>query len=352
MDPLRFQPKPRPESLVCEEIPVCRAPEPEVSEPPRPCNGFEELCSRPLDRTVFATTHNSYAARREGFISFNANQWSGIEAQLRDGIRALMLDVHRDEGELALCHSFCYLGRTPHRQALRGIRAFLEENPREVLALLYEDHVSPREIESDFLDVGLESYAYIHPPSGAWPTLGEMIEAGTRLLVLGERGAPPPAWYHSLWELASDNPYGQHSTADFGCRPNRGRRSNPLLLMNHWLNNALDLPSEEGAGRANRLEMLYPRTMDCIQETRKVPNFIAVNYYEQGDLLGLVELLNGVQYDPDFLHRALDSLTDMRRPQDFFLFGREVQPWSPFPTPESPADGEILASPDSLAFRP
>ncbi len=349
MDPIRFQPLFSSEPSVCEEIPAGRAPE--VSGLPPACNGYEELCSRPLDRTVFAATHNSYAAQREGYIAFNANQWSGIEAQLRDGIRALMLDVHRDGGELALCHSLCSLGRTPHREALKTIRRFLEENPREVLALLYEDHVPPREIEADFLSLGLDRYAYVHPPGAPWPTLGEMIESGSRLLVMGEQGSPPPAWYHSMWDLASDNPFGQRSVSDFTCQANRGRRSNPLLLMNHWLNTVLDLPSEEGATTANGLEVLYPRTMDCIQETRKVPNFIAVNYYERGDLLGLVELLNGVNFDPDFLRRALDSLSAMRRPGDFLLFGREVQDWSPFLSPPEPFEGEILSN-FPLAFQP
>ena len=338
MDPIRCQPLYSFEPLTCEEVPVCRAPE--VPGPPPACNGHEELCARRLDRTVFATTHNSFAARREGYASFNANQFSGIEAQLGDGIRALMLDVHRDGGELALCHGYCFLGRTPHREALKAIRRFLEENPREVLALLYEDHVPPREIEADFLSLGLESYAYVHPPGAPWPTLGEMVDAGTRLLVMGERGSPPPDWYHSMWDLASDNPYGQRSVADFGCSPHRGRRSNSLLLMNHWLNTILDLPSEEGAATANQVEVLYPRTMDCIQETRRVPNFVAVNYYERGDLLGLVEMLNGVNFDPDFLRRVAGSLSAMRRPIDFLLFGREVQP---FPLPARPAEGDQLS---------
>src|SRR6478735_7645395 len=57
------------------------------------CEGSPALCARPLDQVVLAGTHNSFAASEQPGWYF-ANQRRGIQNQLRDGIRALLVDVH------------------------------------------------------------------------------------------------------------------------------------------------------------------------------------------------------------------------------------------------------------------
>ena len=57
------------------------------------CNGLRAMCDRRLDQVVMAATHNSYAAADEPGWLF-ANQRFGIARQLRDGVRALLIDVH------------------------------------------------------------------------------------------------------------------------------------------------------------------------------------------------------------------------------------------------------------------
>jgi hypothetical protein len=101
---------------------------------------------------------------------------------------------------------------------------------------------------------------------------------------------------------------------------NRGSRSNGLFLLNHWVNNRLDFPSEEQAAEVNRLEALYPRVLGCIQESRRIPNFIAVDYYEHGDLFPVLDLLNGVSADPEIAVRAVESLSQLDRAPDFLIF--------------------------------
>lgn len=57
------------------------------------CNGSRALCDRRLDEVVIPATHNAFSAAEEPGWLF-ANQRHGIERQLRDGIRGLLLDVH------------------------------------------------------------------------------------------------------------------------------------------------------------------------------------------------------------------------------------------------------------------
>src|SRR5256885_2121265 len=57
------------------------------------CEGSPALCARGLDQVVLAGTHNSFAASEQPGWYF-ANQRRGIQKQLQDGIRALLVDVH------------------------------------------------------------------------------------------------------------------------------------------------------------------------------------------------------------------------------------------------------------------
>lgn len=68
-------------------------PGPPPAAPAGACNGSRALCSRRLDQVAFAATHNSYAASDEPGWRF-ASQRHGIARQLRDGVRALLIDIH------------------------------------------------------------------------------------------------------------------------------------------------------------------------------------------------------------------------------------------------------------------
>ncbi len=57
------------------------------------CNGFVELCDRPIDEVAFAGTHNSMAASSEEGWAFG-RQTGGLLAQLSFGVRAFLVDMH------------------------------------------------------------------------------------------------------------------------------------------------------------------------------------------------------------------------------------------------------------------
>lgn len=257
------------------------------------CNGHAALCERRYDEVVYPTTHNSYSARDAGFSQLNANQRRTVAVQLAEGVRALMLDVTIDEGATSLCHGPCSYGKTAHVEVLADIAGFLADNPREVVTILYEDSASVAEVAADFEALGLVERLFVYE-GGPFPTLAEMIAADTRLVVTAEQGGPPPAWYHHLWDLAWDTPYSYMSPDEFTCAPNRGDPANPLFLVNHWVNSVLDLPSEMNAMQVNTYEVLHARALECMEAAGDLPNFVAVDYYEQGDLFAVVDALNRV----------------------------------------------------------
>ncbi len=258
---------------------------------PLTCNGSTALCDRPYDQVVFPGTHNSVAATQSGFGTLNANQTHPVLTQLEDGIRVLLLDVTYDGEETVLCHGPCALGSRPHIEVLAELRDFMLANPDAVLTIIYQDSVEPVDVEADFMAAGLVDLTYTHD-GGAWPTLGEMVTGGQRLVVTAENEGPPPAWYQHVWDLTFDTPFTFMDASEFSCAVNRGQADNPLFLINHWLSTDANLPDRSAAPLANSADVLTQRVEDCREATGRLPTFIAVDFYEEGDLFAVVEALN------------------------------------------------------------
>jgi hypothetical protein len=297
------------------------------------CNGSVLLCDRALDDVTLAATHNSQAASGEGFLM--GNQHDGITSQLEAGIRGLLIDVYfglavdgdvftdrapvtaeqrrqlvTDHGEAAveaaeaaavrtgevggerglyLCHAFCEIGATPLVDELNDVRNFLEAHPREVIMLIIQDEGPlPADVAAAFESSGLSEFVYTGPLDGEMPTLREMIDSGGRVVVTAENQSDGLDWYHDAFELVQDTPFSYDSLESFDCEPNRGQPRSPLLLVNHWLSPV----SPTSAETANGAEVLRQRIDRCIDERGQVPNVIAVDFAELGDLMSIVDELN------------------------------------------------------------
>ena len=302
------------------------------------CNGDAELCGRTLDRVVFAATHNSMGAADIDTWMF-ANQERGIVQQLEDGIRALLIDVHpavpagdrvktllddesaaratyeevlgkegvdaamrirdrlvgADEGrqDVYLCHGFCELGALALTPVLSDIRSFLVANPNEVIIIVIQDEgVPPREIERCFVESRLIDFVYRGRAAPPWPTLQEMVTSDQRVLVMAEHESDGVAWYHDAYTVMQETPYRFHDPSEFSCEPNRGGTTGSLLLMNHWIETAPN-PLPGNAEIVNTYDFLLDRARRCERERGMSPNIIAVDFYRTGDLIDVVNTLNG-----------------------------------------------------------
>ncbi len=157
-----------------------------------------------------------------------------------------------------------------------------------------QDEVSPADTAGVFEAAGLRPYVYTPADDGTWPTLGEMIDAGTRLVVLMENrgGGDLVPWLIPGFDVVQDTPYLFESPDDFSCDPNRGPADAPLFLVNHWINDWRRVP--QNSALVNARPVLLPRLEECEDERGQLPNFVAVDYYDRGDLLGVVDELNGL----------------------------------------------------------
>jgi hypothetical protein len=316
---------------------------------PQGCNGSTALCDRALPQIALAATHNSMSVPLPGW--FSAEQEDPIADQLDGGIRGLLFDTHyavrvnkthlltqlngeldkmlkqdplpedaikaamrlRDRFEkgkvmgkpkVYLCHMFCELGGTPLISVLRDIRDFLVAHPNQVLVVVNEDYVSPKDFVSVVKASGLTKFVYRGPTqAGRWPTLRQMIDSNQRIVFLAENEAGAAAWYHPAYEgITEETPYEFKHVSQLtkppklaaSCEPNRGpKRGAPLFLVNGWIStNPAPLPSN--AAKVNAYGPLLRRLRTCERLRHHIPNLVAVDFYKQGDVFKAVDALNGI----------------------------------------------------------
>ncbi|MBU6329419.1 MAG: hypothetical protein KGR18_05640 [Acidobacteria bacterium] len=235
-----------------------------------------------------------------------------------------------------LCHVNCELGATLFTDALRSIRQFLDLNPNEVIVLVVGNYVSDADTEKAFREAKLFDRLWNVEPGAPWPTLREMIEARRNIVMFAEFGDQQPAWNSAAYGAYQDTPFTFRtpealftpgsarytgdatvdgpvpdtvpsptdpgtssfvSAADWSglpsCAPNRGTPSSPLFQINHWVTPSGAAATVEEARIINSYDVLMPRVRDCAIQRGRLPNLIGVNFSGTGDLLRVVDELNG-----------------------------------------------------------
>lgn len=254
------------------------------------CNGSEDFCERRFDEVSFPMTHNAMSNAEDGWSLPNQN--FNIVTQLEAGIRGMMLDTYDEGGEILLCHVFCGLGSTPLVEALTEIGVFLEENPNEVFSIIFESYIDNSQTADAVEESGLIDLTYAHTVGEPWPTLGELIEANTRVMIFQEKpGDPAYPWLMYFWEHAWETPFSFETPEDFSCAPNRGDPDAPLFLLNHFLTSAVG-GSPDFAEMVNYNPLFIERAEQCEEENEALPNFVAVDFYDIGDLFEVTASLN------------------------------------------------------------
>jgi hypothetical protein len=91
-----------------------------------------------------------------------------------------------------------------------------------------------------------------------------------------------------------ETPYRFPQPDDFTCARNRGDPEASLFLLNHWVSRQNSPPDRVTAVRVNTHDVVVERARACQRERGLMPNYIAVDFYNLGDLTGAVDTLNGV----------------------------------------------------------
>lgn len=273
------------------------------------CNTLPSNCALTVDQVLFPLVHNAMSSYRDYFVAANNNL--PAEDALVAGFRGLMLDSCICESNtltdvknfftggisegLGFCHGTCDVGvRDPHK-LLGSVKSFLDVNPNEVLMLEFE--IKDNSLEDLFLAIDrAELIEYIYRPESKidikWPTLQQLIDDNTRLLIFAHGDGIESCQDFNCPEgiLYTFDHWTQTNWNDDTCDI-KGSDIEPktFFLMNHWLNSDLNLPSRDKAEEFNTFDKLVERFKRC---QGRLPNIVAVDFWDVGDVLAFVKEVN------------------------------------------------------------
>jgi hypothetical protein len=267
------------------------------------CNGQQSLCDRSYDQVRFVTTHNAMSNATDGWTGPNQN-WD-VPAQLQAGVRGLMLDTYRagstngvgqpEVPDVDPDTALPVPRHMPDRQAAArgrpaGSARVSRREPRGDRHL-HPGILSQPRTHRCCLRRGGSHALHLYTHGDAWPTLGQMIDAGTRLVVLQDKAVDPNyPWLMNVWSHAFETHYSAATPADFSCNVNRGTPSNDLFIFNHFLTGVFGAP--ELAEQVNYNPFLQARIDECEAFHATPANFVTVDFVDIGDAVEAVNALN------------------------------------------------------------
>ena len=272
------------------------------------CNGHAELCARQYSNITTVGTHDS------AFVGDlpQDNQDVSVTAQLDAGIRFLQAQSHKNLfGTLHLCHTSCFEEDAGTVESyLSTVKTWLDANPNEVLTILLVngDNVPVSMFDDAYTSSGLKPYAYIPPTSplalNAWPTLHEMITAGTRLVAFLDAGANPSVPYIlDEFTYFFETPYDTTDPTFPECtidRPPGATANGRMYIVNHFLDldlDGIDIPdnaADNTTNAATGVGSIGAQADLCIGLYGRAPNGVLVDYFNHGNVFAAQDTLNGL----------------------------------------------------------
>ncbi|KAF4507895.1 hypothetical protein G6O67_004346 [Ophiocordyceps sinensis] len=268
------------------------------------CNGNDKLCGRRYSDVAMIGTHNSAFVGDSPFH----NQFVTVTEQLDSGVRFLQAQTHDKLGRIELCHTSCwYLDVGPLTLYLHEVADWLDGHPDDVVTLLLTNinAIPMDKFRGAFDETGLNKLVF--RPRGVlakhqWPTLQELIKAGTRLVVFMD--------YHSdqakvdyiinefdyFWET----PYGITDKAFPTCsvdRPSNGDTKKLMGIMNHMLNHKIGdivFPNMLDAASTNSLASIQKQVDLCKSHGKPQPNVVLLDWVNIGEAQKALQVLNGL----------------------------------------------------------
>lgn len=277
------------------------------------CNGHAEYCDRSYSNITFVGSHDSPFVGKLP----QQNQNIKVKAQLDMGVRFLQAQTHHsilDDKVLELCHTSCFLEDAGKLKSFLGtIKEWLDANTNEVVTLLLTngDSVDINEFGDTFADSGIVDYAFVPSSSpdklsiDKWPTLGELISSGKRLVVFLDYGADTKKVDYILDEFAYffETAYDVTDSSFSSCsidRPSGASASGRMYIVNHFLDVdifGVKVPDREHAGKTNAATgdgSIGAQASLCEGLYGRAPNSILLDFVDKGDAINAQNGLNGL----------------------------------------------------------
>ncbi|WPH01294.1 putative secreted protein [Acrodontium crateriforme] len=273
-----------------------------------PCNGYPELCNRKYSNITNVVSHNSAFVKKNNAAS---NQEFGIIDQLNDGVRMIQGETQMRDGVIRSCHTSCeLLDAGTYQSELSTIAGWVRDHPYDVVSIMigntnFSEGITAVDYVETIQNSGLGPYLYtpkyVPQRKDQWPTLGEMILSGKRVVMYMDYNANQTAVPYILDEYSHmwSTPFSP-TDRGFPCTqqlpPNLNQtlaREDYMYLANHNLNTEVSIAGfsllipntadiNETNGAANDYGTLETMVTNCTAEWDRPPNWLVVDYYNRG----------------------------------------------------------------------
>ncbi|KAH7149431.1 PLC-like phosphodiesterase [Dactylonectria estremocensis] len=268
------------------------------------CNGHDDLCGRKYSDITFVGSHNS------AFVGVTPvhNQYKSVTEQLDLGVRFLQAQTQDKDGEIEMCHTFCeQLDEGPLTKYLQEVADWMDDNPDEVVTMLLTniDAIAITKFDDAFNSTGLKQYV-LHPEEKMaledWPTLQELLDARTRLIVFMDYHMDESQVDYIINEFDYfwETPFGETDSDFPTCevdRPENGDPTQLMGMMNHMLNYeilGIVIPNQIDAGKTNSEDSIQKQVDLCEGQWGKRPNVVLLDWINIGDAIDIQVSLNGL----------------------------------------------------------
>ncbi len=269
--------------------------------------------SRPFSEYQWLTSHNAFVTRTWTGIP---NQDLSIAQQLARGVRGLMLDTYNDP--VKLCHpsSDC---RSDLSEVLSTITSFLDANPEAVITVFFEDYATREAMQKAFNRVPAMKKYVFNPKArwsgrSEWPSLQEMISSNQRLILITQEEKNAGVYADNVYMFKDDSVSVENTWSlgktifnhDLSCKsrydyqPLSKTKSQAddirgwslLFVMNHYHDSTVSTHSADDNEMGGRVGLADRVNKQCKPAAGRDPNYIALDFVEQGDALEYVEAQN------------------------------------------------------------
>jgi hypothetical protein len=241
----------------------------------------------------------------DNFVLPTPNHKHDVQRQLDDGVRCLMLDTYWTDDAAQLCHGVCGpWGISRLGDTLETIQLWLEQNQSEILTIIFQANITEKQLLDSLIesrlahpsaraDASFPLYVNNHKIGEPWPTIGEMVDANQRLVLLTDDPAATNSWQLHWPDYAWETPYGD---PEFPCEHGRGdpnQSPNQLFILNHYSLCSSGGCAKEGS-KNNEISNITSHAFRCVQDTTNNPNgqlptFINLDYYHLPRTLGVAD---------------------------------------------------------------
>lgn len=279
------------------------------------CNANADLCSRQYSNISFVGTHNS--AFYGPLDDPRLNQVLSLTEQLDAGVRFLQAQTHKNVvGEISMCHTDCILYDGGSLASyLTDLKTWLDAHEDAVVSLLLTNGDSIEdmtEFSNIMKSVGIDGYAFVPSTTpdqiakSDWPTLGEMVTSGKRLVIFMDYWANTKTVPYILpeFEYFFETPFDTTDPTFNQCSINRPPNAEPeglMILVNHfldkevlWMDDVLvpDTGANFQTNAAKGEGSIGAQVGLCEKTYGRTPNVVLLDHFNRGNWLVAQQNMN------------------------------------------------------------